>query len=116
MCTALTFAVSTQLGNGASGLGILTSEAFPWGDLLQQYEVGPYVILEFHPWQMCDYKLLVGQVDWSKLKYRGFVNGEDLAKAYDNLDAALVACIAYRHEGASSQAARYFLRMIDDYK
>jgi hypothetical protein len=95
-----------------SDLDQYTQENFPWGNCLNRYEVGPYLIFEFHPWKMKDYCILTGQLDRAKLKYHCFVNGEDLGKEWDTLDEALAHCIAFRHEGAESRAATYFLRML----
>lgn len=51
-----------------------------------------------------------GQVQ--ETSFHAYAKGEDSMCAYDSLDAALVAALAFKYEGHNSQAAKYFFRMV----
>ena len=89
---------------------------FTWGEVLTLYEVGEYDIVEYYPWEVEGNIVLSGKADYNKLRYHYYVGGRDTSHSTDTLDAALAGAIAYKHEGASSPAGVYFIRMLKEGK
>jgi hypothetical protein len=83
---------------------------FTWGEPIRLYEVGPYSILEFHPWERKNGSISTGQPDKDSIEFHGWVDNRDTCMGFNTLDDALAGLICYRHDGPNSQAARYFMR------
>lgn len=91
-------------------------QPFVWGDIIATHRVGPYAIVEFtrnRPGNAKD--------DWEPhTSFHYYVDGADTNHSCGSLDAALVACVAFRQEGLhrgssaalNSRAAGYFMRMV----
>lgn len=91
---------------------VLQGEQFTWGEDQQIYKIGPYTIIEYHPWKRQQREVLVGEPDHSVLLFHCYVDGKDTSRGAPNLSAALAECIALKHDGPNTQAAYYFLKMI----
>ena len=87
---------------------------FTWGTITNVQEIGRYCIVEYHPWKVKGIEVLVGDRDENTLEYHCYVDDRDTCQSVDSLDAALVACIAYKHEGANHRADSYFMKMIEE--
>lgn len=85
---------------------------FTWGEVIADYEIGPYQIVEYHPWKVRHPTVLVGQVNYDERTYHGYINGKSTSHGWSTLDAALAGLIAYRQEGPNSRAGDYFIRML----
>jgi hypothetical protein len=93
-----------ELRNG-SGTG------FTWGNIVKWYEIGPYVIAEFHPWiykNGCG----TGIPHKTKKEFHGWIKGKDTCNGWHTLEAAMVGIVAYKLEGCNSRAGEYFMRMV----
>jgi hypothetical protein len=75
---------------------------FTWGDILQFYDVGPYVIAEYIPLRDSS----------SELYYHVWVDGKDSCRSSCTLEGALAEAMAYKYDGINSQAGMFFTRMI----
>lgn len=76
---------------------------FPWGKIIHIYYVGhEYTIVEYHPRGILSVPI----------EYHGYINDKDTNRSWDSLDAAIVGCIARKHEGPNHRADVYFMRMI----
>jgi hypothetical protein len=51
-------------------------------------------------------------MDPNEIEYSCYLNSKSIGVSAQNMDEALVICIAYKHDGANSQAAYYFMKMI----
>lgn len=89
---------------------------FVWGDISETHRVGPYAIVEYIPNRPANAK-----DGWKpRVSFHYYVDGKDTNHSAGSLDAALVACVAFRqealHRGSSaalnSRAAVYFMRMV----
>ncbi len=94
-------------------------EQFAWGKIIELHEVGPYVIAECYPWKVARWEngagggsVRVGEIDPNALEFHGWVDGQNTSHSWGSLDAALVGCIAYKHEGPNHHADYYFMKMI----
>lgn len=85
---------------------------FTWGTAIHLHEVGPYSILEFHPWKRDGVSIVTGDPDTSKTQFHSWVDGKNTSHSYASLDAALAGCIAHRYEGSMHQADYYFMKML----
>ncbi len=91
-------------------------EKFTWGPVNKIHEIGPYSIVEYR-FDMSNFSTL----DYSKhgqVRYDSYIQNdvtgrwESTSMSAPSLDGALAVVIAYRTEGANSQAGYYFLRML----
>ncbi len=87
-------------------------QGFTWGELIKIHEIGEYSIVEYHEWKTKGSNVLVGDTDYTKTSYHHYVNGWNCSRSTDSLDAALAGCIAYKHDGANSQAGTLFIKMV----
>lgn len=92
------------------------SRPFLWGIFLKNYEVGPYKIIEYRP-------SIINQR--GAMKFRAYVNVSmfhlyidndglpfDTRQAFDTLEAALAAGIAYMVEGPSHKSDEQFINKL----
>ena len=86
---------------------------FAWGESIRLHEVGPYSILEFHPWKTMDSTSRIDQTDTHITHFHGWINCKDTNMAFNTLDDALAGLIAYRHNGPYSTAGHYFMQGLD---
>lgn len=101
------------MGNRTTKLDEVKQGApFTWGEVTVLFNVGEYDIAEYHPWKTEGVKVLVGEPDHQQLCYHGWINGTNLSRSWDSLDAALAGCIAHKHEGPNHRADEYFIRSI----
>lgn len=92
---------------------VLANPASFWlGEVITDYEVGPYQIIEYYQWKRDGCRVLTGQVDYDSRFYSGYFNGKGIGRSWSTLDAALAGLIAYRQEGPNSRAGEYFIRML----
>jgi hypothetical protein len=83
---------------------------FPWGPIERVHEIGEYQIVEYHP-QV--FKNCCGTGEYHEYThYHSYRDGKDCRTSYETLDEALIGVIACKYDGANSQAAAYFGRMI----
>lgn len=78
-------------------------EPFTWGKVLRVHRVGEYAIVEYTPNTPRNHD---GPL------FHPFIDGKDTNHSYHTLDAAVVGCIALKHDGLNTRADRYFLRAI----
>lgn len=83
-------------------------QEFVWGPVKAVHEIGLYSIVEAHP-QIFKGCAGTGRYDMKKTTFHPYVNGECTSCAYNTLDEALAASIAFRYEGHSHRADIYFL-------
>lgn len=91
---------------------IKNGNEFTWGYLLAIHEIGEYYIVEYHPWEVSEHRVLVGSANENETLYSGYFNGRSIGQSFESLDAALAGCIAYKHEGANHRADLYFMKML----
>jgi len=87
---------------------------FTWGEVIKIHEIGEYAIVEYRRWEADNVRILVGQADTDNVMFSCYIDGNSLSKSTDSLDSALANCIAYKHEGMSSHAEEYFMKMIKE--
>jgi len=92
------------------------SHPYTWGPVVKTHEIGPYVLVEFHP-MIFDGPCGTGRYHEEKVEFHGYIRKSknqivDTGLGYDNLIASVVGTIAYDMEGPNSKAAHYFLLMI----
>ncbi len=88
---------------------------YTWGKVVKIHEIGPYSIVEYIPWTENEDGVITESVDpKSDHNYSCYIDSEDVQIITENLDHALVASIAYLHEGDYTSAPEYFMRMIDN--
>jgi hypothetical protein len=87
---------------------------FTWGTVIAIYTVGPYDIVEYHPWKRNERSrnVLTGDPDLGKTEFHVYVEGKSTSHGFASLDGALAGAIAYRVEGPNHAADRYFIRAL----
>ncbi len=88
-----------------------SKNSFTWGEAIAVHSIGEYSIVEYYPHEYVD-GCSTGKIDYSKREYSCYLNGKAVGMSTGSLDSAIVTCIAYKHDGANSQAAGYFMKMI----
>lgn len=83
--------------------------SFPWGLVKQTHEVGPYMVVEYHPRKTkgCE---VTREIDHDQTMYHPYVDGRDTSNSFSSLEEALAFSIAYRKEGGNTRAHTYFIR------
>ena len=89
------------------GKPIQSPKDFPWGDVVEDYHVGPYTIRAFHPWKMHGVTLKTDDPDKSKLHYHGYIDNEDASESWPTLDDALAGLIVRRSIGFNHSVIGY---------
>ncbi|EPX83875.1 hypothetical protein [Salipiger mucosus] len=85
---------------------------FPWGRVIEDHEIGPYTIREYHPRKETEHGQMLREIDTDKAMFHGYVDGTDVCQSWASLDAALAGVITYRAQGPNAQSAEYFMKMI----
>lgn len=86
-------------------LALAGIEKFVWGEVIEVHSIGPYAIIEYHRNQPGN----VDDEEWAGqephigfhpfVEYQDEKNGlYDMHHGYDSLDAAIIACVVFRHE------------------
>ena len=86
---------------------------FTWGELVKIHKFFSYAIVQYHP--LVESKKGSCVFDWidtRKYNYHIYVDELDTCHSFTTIDAAIAACIAYRHEGANHHADIYFIKAI----
>ncbi len=81
---------------------------FTQGRVLAMHVLGEYTLVEYEPRRAAGEKR--GRTPGRRFLI--YVDGVNTNHVSDSLDRALAEAIAYKHEGANSRAAGYFLRSI----
>lgn len=88
---------------------------FSWGPVVNTFEVGSYLVLEYHP-MIFERGIGTGKHEPKKTEFASYVmknrNWQDTHTGHDTLEGALAHAIAYRFDGENTRADRYFLRSI----
>ncbi len=71
---------------------------FAWGEVVAIHEIGPYSIVE-----------ATSDRNDGEPAFYLYVDGNDTSSHYYDLDGAIAAGIAYRHEGPNHNADTYFM-------
>lgn len=87
-------------------------EPFTWGKAIRIHDIAEYSIVECFQWKREGVSVLMGMADINTLSFHCYVNGQDLGISADSMDAAIITCISYKHEGANTHAPYYFMKMI----
>lgn len=85
---------------------------FTWGEVVAIHRIGGYEIVESHPWKTKGCEVLPGHPDKEAIRFHGWVDGKDTCHSFSSLEAAIVGCISYKHEGPNGRADCYFMKMI----
>lgn len=85
---------------------------YTWGQVIAIHEIGPYTIVESHPWLEQDGRIRTGVPDPTSIEFHTYVNGLCCSHSYPTLDEALAGCMAYRAEGPNHHADTYFIRSL----
>jgi hypothetical protein len=75
---------------------------FVWGEVVKTHILGEYQIIEYVDIDNC-----------SSTEYQAYINYEDTNSSYDSLEKAITGAIAYKYDGANSQANTFFWKMIN---
>jgi len=82
------------------------------GLFVRSHEIGEYFIVEYKPKQYKDCAPISPAKYGEESEFHPFVRGRNTNTSYGSLDAAIVGAIAIKHEGANTQADRYFMKAI----
>ena len=81
-------------------------QEFPWGEIIKVYNIGEYVIFEY----INGYDL--EREGKTVIAFHAYMNYRNLSYSYNSLDSCLIGTIARKYDGANSQAAKFFERMV----
>jgi len=90
---------------------VKAGEQFTWGNVVRIHELGRYAIAEFHPWKAKGVQVFVGQ-ESKETSFHTWVDGRDISCSWGTLEGAIAGAIAWKYDGANSQAGELFCRMI----
>jgi hypothetical protein len=63
---------------------------FPWGRVIEDETVGPYMVRSYHPTKSNGGRR---EVDESVTLYHGYINGKDCSESWASIDEALAGLI-----------------------
>jgi hypothetical protein len=75
-------------------------KSFSWGKVIKVHVIGEYQIIEYETKINKD------------INFHPYINFCDIGHSYYTLDEALIGVIAYKYDGANSQAFYYVTRML----
>lgn len=87
---------------------IRSGAIYHWGKVIEIYEFGPYAIVEAYDWVSGK----IGEKATNRVYFHAYVDGKETGSSFGRFDEAIAYCIAHKHEGPSTQAASYFMKMI----
>jgi len=88
-------------------------EPFTWGEVVAIHVVGPYAVVEHHPWMRTESRtVLTGVADPHETEFHPYVDGQDCSQGFGSLEAALAAAIAYKAEGSNHRGDVYFIKSL----
>ncbi|MBO9428162.1 hypothetical protein [Sulfitobacter sp. R18_1] len=67
---------------------------FSWGRVIEDVEIGPYMIRSFHPHKL-EGSTITREIDTTEVHYHGYVDGEDTRRAWKTLEDAMAGLIVY---------------------
>jgi hypothetical protein len=71
-----------------------TERKFPWGRVISDVTVGPYMVRSYHP-----HKPKSREIDDSEVFYHGYIDGKDCNESWISVDEALAGLIVRRALG-----------------
>jgi hypothetical protein len=74
---------------------------FPWGRVIEDIEVGPYMVRAYHP-HKSEGVTITREIDTDTINYHGYVDGRDTNISWGSLDEALAGLIVYRNLGPNN--------------
>lgn len=80
---------------------------FSWGEVTKVHTVGEYIIFEF----ISGYELK--EEGKTVIMFHAYINYQNIGVSYHSLDSCIVGTIAYKYDGANSQAGKFFERMVE---
>ena len=79
---------------------------FAWGTVIERHRVGPYTLVEYHPFKS-DVRAMV---DTDVTLYYGVIDGVDQKESWEKLDEALAGLIVRRALGSDHRGvAAHFI-------
>ena len=75
----------------------MQDRAFTWGVTRARHEVGPYGLIEYHPYKPGTFN----DVDETQILFHGYLDGESVGEAWASMDEALAGLIVRRHLGSN---------------
>jgi len=81
-------------------------QEFPWGEIIKVHTIGEYIIFEYISGY--DFKNEGNTV----IMFHAYMNYKNISRSYHSLDSCLIGTLAHKYDGANSQAATFFKRMV----
>jgi len=89
---------------------------FPWGFVIEDIEIGPYVVRCFHP-EKFENGRGIGINDTDTIHYHGYIDGVDCCERWSTLDDALAGMIVIRNVGRNfRQINEHFMAGLNSIK
>lgn len=68
------------------------TEGFPWGKIVIDHLVGPYIIREYHPHKRSGATVL-REIDEAITQFHGYIDGKDTHESWNTLEDAMAGLI-----------------------
>ena len=92
---------------------IIRNKKFVWGEPIRWHQVGPYTLLEFHPWRADGCTLLHGCPS-ERVSFHGWVDGEDAHESWPTLETCIAGLIGLKYAGNNNGGVGYyFCKMVE---
>jgi hypothetical protein len=82
------------------------NENFPWGLVVKDHAIGPYVIREYHPRKRRGSEVL-RTIDETATEFHGYIDGKDTHEGWATLEDAMVGLIVRKLVGVNSGKINY---------
>lgn len=82
------------------------SNKFNWGQVIHDYEIGPYVIRAYHPRQVRGNEV-TREIDEDRIEYHGYIDGKDTSESWGTLEDAMAGLIVRRILGLNAGNINY---------
>ena len=86
---------------------------FTWGTFIQWHEIGPYLLIEYHPWKTKGCTILKGYPCYD-ISFHGWIDGKDTNESFPTLETGITGLIGKKYAGLNNGGVGYyFCKMID---
>lgn len=86
---------------------------FHWGEPIAWHQIGPYTIIEYHPWEVVGFRIIHGSPS-KETSFHGWIDGKDEHESWPTLETAIIGLIAAKYAGMNNGGLGYRIcRMLE---
>jgi len=92
---------------------IKKERSFVWGEMIAWHELGPYTLVEYHPWKRKGCSVLRG-IPSEEIAFYGWIDSKSSGESWPTLETGIAGLIGKKYAGLNNGGVGYyFCKMID---